>query len=208
MNEYIRDRLMGRMDERSRSRYDSRQMRGRDRNYDYDERSDDYRRDRNYDYEERRDGRRGVAGSSRGNYRGGRQDRAYDDYDDYDQFEYNYDMHEKSLELDKKKIKEWEKDLKNEDGSTGPKFSKEQIMPVAQQVGIKFDKFNEDEFVLAVNMMYSDYCKALKDSAYPHYERPEVYVNLAKAWLCDKDFEGEPYEKLALYYYSIVEFDE
>ena len=31
---------------------------------------------------------------------------------------------------------------------------------------------------------------------------------MAKAFLCDKDFEGKPYEKLALYYYEIVEYDD
>lgn len=134
-------------------------------------------------------------------------DRRYDDYEDEEEFEYEYDMHEKPLELKEKQIKKWEKKLENEDGSRGPKFQKDQILPMAKQLGIKFEDFTEEEFVLVVNMMYSDYCKALKEASFQGYQKPEVYIHMAKAFLCDEDFEGEPYEKLALYYYDIVEYE-
>lgn len=200
MNKYLRDRI----------------MRGRDSNYDY--RSMDRRRgggDRmRSDYDESYDreysGRDYARGERRSRGRSGGMDRSYDDYDSDERFEYNSDYHDMPLEISEKHMKKWEKELKNSDGSHGAKFSKEQIVPIAQQFGINFtkDKFTEEEFTLAVNMMYSDYCKALQDSSVSGYTRPEIYVNMAKAFLCDEDFDGKPYEKLALYYHCIVEYDE
>lgn len=188
MNRYLRDRL---------TRGDERKGRGRV----------DYEYDSDYAYEHH-DDRDYPMRDRRGSERMSRRDMRYDDYDDRREFEYNHDMHGQDLELSEKDIKKWEKSLENEDGSYGPKFYKDQVIPVAERFGIKFDKFTKDEFVMTVNMMYSDYCKALKDSDYVHYEKPEVYVNMAKAFLCDKDFEGEPYQKLAIYYHDISEFDE
>lgn len=215
MNRYLRERLMG-----NRAEYrDSRQgvkgtgrygIGGRDRgDYmdDYDERS--YGRG-DYAYRGRRDSR------GRNDYESGRQfvdsrrssrDMNYDDYENYHDFEYNSEM---NLELNKRDIRKWENELKNADGSHGAKFSKEQIIPIARQNGIEFDenKFTEDEFVITVNMLYSDFCEAVQKSSLPSYDRPELYVHMAKAWLCDDDFSGKPYEKLALYYHTIVDYDD
>ena len=37
---------------------------------------------------------------------------------------------------------------------------------------------------------------------------PEAYINMAKAFLHDKDFDGTPSEKLAMYFYGVVEYGE
>lgn len=208
MNEYLRRRIMGMGERGDYRRGNYSRPRGRDRaEYPYE---DAYEHDRNYPPVGR-----GVRRDSRMNRREDwerepvhRADRGYDDYDDYGQFEYNYDMHSEDMSLKKKDIREWERKLENADGSRGPKFTKDQVMVAAQQLGVKFDKFTEEEFTMTVNMMYADYCSALQNAAYPHYQRPEIYAHLAKAWLMDKDFDGEPYEKLALYYHCIVNFDE
>ena len=211
MNRYLRDRLMGR-DSRRGVPGSGR----RDRMTDYDD--DDYMDESSYGRSDSAySGRRGSQGrgaSQRGRqpYMGrdsrGRRDMMYDEYDDYQDFEYNYDMHDKPMELSEEDIHKWESKVKNADGSKGAKFHKDQIIPLARQMGINFDKFTEDEFVMAVNMMYSDYCRALQESSVSNYSRPEPYVHMAKAFLCDKDFDGEPYEKLALYYYEIVKYEE
>lgn len=58
---------------------------------------------------------------------------------------------------------------------------------------------------LAMNMVYSDYCKVAKKYG---VDTPEFYADMAKAFLRDKDFDGKPEEKLYLYYKSIVEKDD
>ena len=113
------------------------------------------------------------------------------------QRDYGYaDYH--SARLNKKDIKKWEKHLENADGTMGKKYSKDQIMPAAQQLGIKFNEYSEDDFAMAVNMLYSDYCKAIGGDMM-------LYIKLAKAFLEDDDFDGTGSEKLALYYRCIAE---
>ena len=53
-----------------------------------------------------------------------------------------------------------------------------------------------------MNMMYSDYCAVAKKFG---LDRPDFYAELAKAFLNDKDFGGEPEEKVFLYYKCIAE---
>lgn len=56
------------------------------------------------------------------------------------------------------------------------------------------------ELYAAANMMYSDYCKVLKKYG---VDRAEVYVELAGAFLQDKDAGAK--NKLAAYYEHVVE---
>lgn len=55
------------------------------------------------------------------------------------------------------------------------------------------------------NPPYSDYCAVAKKFG---LDRPDFYAELAKAFLNDKDFEGEPEEKVWLYYKCISERSE
>lgn len=51
-------------------------------------------------------------------------------------------------------------------------------------------------------MMYADYC----DVAVKHgCNNVDFYVNMAKAFLYDKDFKGEPEAKVAAYYNCVVD---
>lgn len=115
--------------------------------------------------------------------------------------DYGYDMHEHANKLSQKDIKKWSKALENSDGTRGPKYEAHQIMPFVERLGIRFEEYDLGLFTMIVNMMYSDYCKVLGAD-------PIIYVKLAKAFLEDADFSGEPAEKAMLYYKCIVEKDE
>lgn len=104
------------------------------------------------------------------------------------------------MKLTSKDIKKWEKMLENADGTHGAKFQPEQVKSVAQTMGIKFDKYSPEALTMAANMLYSDYCKDLGNDMV-------VYVRMGRSFLEDKDFDGDPEEKLMLYYKCISEKD-
>lgn len=106
-----------------------------------------------------------------------------------------------SSELDKHEIKDWLDGMENEDGSMGAKWSKEETTALAKSHGIMLgDKISEEEWNLAMNMFYSDYCKTAKKYG---VDRPDYYADLAKDFLMDKD-SVDAKEKLAAYYENIV----
>jgi hypothetical protein len=177
----------------------------RDRNdyAEYNSRQDyrdyaDYDMDRDYgDYEQRGQYNRDYEDmrSGRANYRPIEAMGYFNGY--YDSQDYR-DGHNK---LSKKDIKKWEKSLENADGTRGKKYDVEQVEKTAQQHGIRFDEYSPEVFTMVVNMMYADYCKVLGSDMM-------IYIKLAKAFLEDEDFDGEPEEKVMLYYKCIVEKDE
>lgn len=222
MNDFARERM------RDRERHGGREMR-RSRGYDegqgryefegrgeYDSSRYDMRYvDRMYERPEYdRGGKRSEYG---GEYEYGydRRMRGREDYGDYDEYrdyarrkrdsrgrfmrdrgEYDTDY------FTQHDIESWKRSMINEDGSRGEHFTKDQVMQYAKQVGVNPQQFGEATFCLAMNMMYSDYCAVAKKFG---FDRPEVYADLAKAFLDDKDFDGDPEEKLYLYYKCIVE---
>jgi hypothetical protein len=97
---------------------------------------------------------------------------------------------------------EWKRMMKNADNSTGAHYDMQEIMQAAERANIRFADFDEKEFCLVVNMMYSDYCKVVKKHIAPEKEL-SFFVDLARAFLEDDD-GPEPSEKLALYYHCIV----
>lgn len=158
----------------------------------------------------------------RGGGRGGRDNRGgdYGDYDDYDmpdmrgrrrnsrgqymsdRRDYGDDEDDK---LTKQEMKEWEKDLVNDDGSRGAHFSAEQIDQAARSIGIEPKEFGDGVLCMTVNMLYSDYCSVARKFG---VDRIEFYIEMAKAFLKDKDFDGDGAEKLFLYYTFIADKDE
>lgn len=159
------------------------------------------KREMGYDYADRNYGRdyNSGYGDRRSEKPYGRPNYGFDSMDDERdrQRDYAYaDAH--ASKLTKKDIKKWEKHLENADGTMGRKYSKDQILPAAQQLGIKFNEYSEDEFAMAVNMLYSDYCKSVGGDMM-------MYIKMAKAFLEDDDFDGKGSEKLALYYRCIAE---
>ena len=114
----------------------------------------------------------------------------------------DYDMRRDSgYKLSTKDIKKWEKELENADGSKGKKWEVDQIRQVAQQMNIHFDEYRPETLTAVANSLYSDYCKVLGSDMM-------IYVKMAKAFLEDDDFEGEPEEKAMLYYKCIVQKDD
>lgn len=203
MNDAVMDLLMDRMDSRRGGRRDRR----------------DYERDRERDME---DGRRGVRGSGRrdrADYDGderrgvrgsGRRDRRdYEDYEDGRDYEDGEDMrrdrrdyHHSKLRLTKADMREWKQMMENADGTRGPHYDMQQIMTVADKIGVHFDGFTEPELCMAVNMVYSDHCKSIKK--YVQGDKTlEFCVEQAVEFLDDID-GPEAYEKLMLYYHCIV----
>lgn len=169
----------------------------------------DYRRGnmppmRDYDdYDMRGDMRSGDYGSYDMRGRDYNYGRDYDDYDygmhdygmrDYGKMEYGKMSHED--------IEKWKKHLHNQDGTKGEHFKKEQVMQAARQIGANPEEFGgEHIFGMVMNMMYSDYCAVAKKFG---LDRPDFYAEMAKAFLHDKDFGGEPEEKVFLYYQCIA----
>lgn len=177
MNRYLRDKMIGR--DRARRDYrgrDGRNPYGSRGGYVRDSRRNDYGDYRRNDYNDR-------------DYR----DRDFDfnrrssDYGDYTDMDYAEMDEEYKTELE-----EWCKELKKQARNPIPKS---EVLSIAEQMGVRFDKYDEKEFFTTVMMLMSDY---------PNIGQPETYIAMAKQWLEDKDSELTGSEKLAAYYYTIV----
>lgn len=100
------------------------------------------------------------------------------------------------MKLDEETAHEWMENLRNEDGTKGPHWTKEQTTQVMKQKGIDCDPV---EFWVAMNAMYSDYFNVAKKM---NVNNVDFYTHMAKAFIDDKD-AGEG--KLMRYYESVVE---
>ena len=165
----------------------------------------DYRGDyAGYDYDDeeaRYDGRQGIKGTGRYGIGGSRyygRDSAREgmEYMDY--------AHEDSMRLTRRDMMNWKEKMENADGSYGEHFTGGQIRQAVQAMGIEMKGYNEKELCLAANMLYSDYGEVLRPFI-PKEKEAYVYVNLAKAFLEDPDSSVKGGEKLACYYYAIVD---
>jgi len=110
------------------------------------------------------------------------------DYADY----YDYDYAQEDEEW-KQHLKKWSEKLKKKDRFNMPK---DQVLQNAKQMGVKFEDYNEEEFLTTYYMVLSDYPKIANE--------PHTYLALAKDWLEDKDTALKGSEKLCAYYYEIV----
>lgn len=118
-----------------------------------------------------------------------------------DERDYRRDYGE-SIELSKSDMQEWKRMLVNADGSKGAHYDMHQIIQAAERIGVKFHEFDEKEFCMTVNMLYSDYCQIV-NKFIPHDKSLTFFAEMAKAFLEDED-APEGSEKLALYYHCIV----
>lgn len=183
-----------RRDMNDRSRTDSRRgVRKYRRRRDYDDRND------NRDYDERDYDERDY------DY----DDRDYDerDYDDRDRDErsrggYGRDGHHKKLRLERNDQKEWKRMMENADGTMGAHYDMQATMKAAEKARVRFDSFDEKEFCLALNLMYSLFCNVAKARHLSPEDEMEYCAEMAKEWL-EAD-SVEPSEKLALYYHCFV----
>lgn len=97
--------------------------------------------------------------------------------------------------LDRETAEEWASHMENEDGTKGPHWSYDQTKQVMLQKDFACDPA---EFYLAMNMMYSDYCKMAKKM---NISTVDFYAGMAKAFLDDKD-GGK--DKLTRYFRYVV----
>lgn len=90
--------------------------------------------------------------------------------------------------------------MENEDGSRGEHWSLEETTSIANQYGInlKGEKYNKYDWYVALNMIRSDYYRAVVTMT--SSDHIKYFVELAKAWLNDKDIE----EGKMWYYYTSI----
>lgn len=133
----------------------------------------------------------------------GERVRSVRDYEDSRTSRRDYgESHKHRPELTKSDIYDWKHAMKNADGSRGAHFDMQQVIQVADKVGVTFKEYDEKEFCITVNMLYSDYC-AVFSKYVPHDKLLALCVESAKAFLEDED-APEGSVKLALYYHCIV----
>ena len=104
-------------------------------------------------------------------------------------------MHHEA-KMDEHTAREWAAMLENEDGTTGPHWTVEQVKKVMEQKNMTGDPVT---LWLTMNMMYSDYCRVAKKLG---VNTTDFYAEMAKAFLEDKDV-GAP-DKLKAYYEYVV----
>lgn len=207
MNRPFMQRMMrdGRNPYGSRGGYiTSRDPRRRDRNYEMPE--EDYGYDYNQDYAR---GRMNRQRDMRGSYPFELMGRVgYEEmYDPRYQEEMMYDYagghygrdYGGAEMLSNRELMDWSQKLMKEVEEKDKAFFKyENIEKKAKDMGIQFDKFTFDEFYLVCLMMYTDYCKTLGTA------NMDIYLRLAKDWLCDEDVAMRYGEKLSSYYDTVV----
>lgn len=139
---------------------------------------------------------------------GGRDRRDYNDYD-YNYRESNTDrrMYEPNDYyndfgggyLSKEELYRWKNKLYSEmEKGECEMLSDEKILKRAKEMGLRFENFTEDELVVTVLMIFTDYCKTLGKA------NIDMYVKMAKDFLDDKDAGVKYGEKLTAYYDNIV----
>lgn len=82
------------------------------------------------------------------------------------------------------------KKMINEDGTKGAHWSIEDTTSIANQYGIniKGDKVNKYDWYVVLNMIYSDFYKAVISMTNSNHIK--YFVELAKAWINDKDIDA------------------
>lgn len=110
------------------------------------------------------------------------------------EYGYDYDYASEDMEKEwKEHLKKWCEELKRYDRFNMPK---EQVIQNARQMGVEFDKYNEEEFLTTYYMVMSDYPTIANE--------PHTYISLAKDWLEDEDSNLKGSDKLCAYYYEVV----
>ena len=219
MNDMARRMVMDRQRRRMDSRRRDSEMDGASdyarRAMDYARRAEDYAR-RNTDMRlsdpigtepeyphEMWDGKQGVKGTGPYGIGGRLYSRGMDGMDD----EMDGAHPSGLMHLKKKDFMRWEKNLENADGSHGKHFDPNHLKKIAEQMGIRYQGYDEKELCMTANMLYSDFCEVLK-SVIPTEKEAIAYTKMAQAWLEDPDSPVEGSEKLALYYWCIVNDEE
>ena len=91
--------------------------------------------------------------------------------------------------------KAWTGRMKNADGTTGPHWTLDQAKQIMAQRNIPGEPA---QFWAAMNMIYSDYCKAIQKTA---ANTLDFYVDMTRAFLDDTDAVPD---KIAEYFHHVV----
>lgn len=119
------------------------------------------------------------------------------DYYGYDRNDYHHS--EMSMRLDDRELMELSKKLLSKVEEKDKQFFTQQnIKTKAQNHGISFDYFSFEEFYVTILMVYTDYHKTIGSG------NMDIYLKLAKDWLCDDDTAFRYGEKLAAYYDGVI----
>lgn len=105
-------------------------------------------------------------------------------------------IHTGTMQITKADVAAWVSAMENADGTHGGHWSMEQTESVRKKNGIECDPVM---FYAAMNMMFSDYCKAAEKTG---VTGADFYAYMAKAFLDDKD---AAHNKLARYYHCVVD---
>lgn len=81
----------------------------------------------------------------------------------------------------------------------GPEWKTDEVKQIARSIGAPADGEEFAEFYAVMNALHSDYCKVFQKYG---IEDPNLYAELAKAWIDDEDAVPN---KSAVYYRFIVE---
>lgn len=101
------------------------------------------------------------------------------------------------LHLDREMAMLWTRDIINADGTTGPHWSMEKVRQVMDQRGM-IPGYDQLQFYAVLNSIYSDYCAVANKYG---VNKPEFYIDMAKAWIDDADAAEN---KAARYFAYIV----
>lgn len=211
MNPKMKDYLMRRMD-RNRTREDGRNPYGSRGGYVRGHRMYDGRMDRNSYYtgefhgmsDRRMDSGMEYDDMRRSRYHGDmRHERDYGDIREYDRCEEDharYDINDYGGGyLNRQELEAWKSMLFDDmEKSERDMFAEDKILKKAKDTGVKYEKFTEDEFVVTVLMLYSDYGKTLGKA------NIDTYIKMACDFLCDKDAGVQGGEKLTAYFDHVV----
>lgn len=171
----------------------------------------DYGRGReiNYNYENENDYR-----ASNKEYPYGQQDRrimndgGYFDPMMYDMpyYDYNYQDYgyygDYGKNLSHEELEQWKSMLMRQvDDKDRQTFDINAVTQKAKQMGIQMHNFNEEELVVAMLIVYTDYGKILKQYV---GNNMDIYIHLGAAFLNDEDSAVKGSEKLSVYYDCVV----
>ena len=87
----------------------------------------------------------------------------------------------KHHKMDEHTAMEWVHEMHNEDGTTSPHWTMEQIKQVSKQKGLDIELA---ELFAVMNMLYSDFDPVFKKH---NVSNMEFYIDMAKCWIRDKD---------------------
>lgn len=105
-------------------------------------------------------------------------------------------QHRHSTGMDVETARKWVESMENEDGTTGPHWSLDQVKKTMQQRNLDCDPV---EMWATMNMIYSDYSVVAKKLG---VNTMDFYIDMARAFLDDRDSGAA--DKLSAYYYNVV----